>query len=92
MAFPGYRHRQSYPTKIDHHARVAPPSAPYGYVKIEHQAGGVIVESAGERRMFDPGPDLAAHLNTLLAAPLKVEIRSKCGGSLQGNLLNDEVG
>lgn len=58
---------------------------PFGYVRIEYQAGAVMVESAGERRMFEPGADLADFLNRLLGSVLQIEFATVGTQKLRSN-------
>ena len=79
MSLPAYRSRPPYPPSSTRQVTPSRMGAPFGYATIEWQAGGVIVESAGERRMFEPGHDLADFLAHLLGQPLDIQV-SKRGG------------
>ena len=74
MSFPAYGPRQSYSQNAARQVSPSRMGTSFGYVKIEHQAGGIIVESAGERRMFEPGQDLADFLHRLLSKPLDIQV------------------
>ena len=45
-----------------------------GYVNLQFQAGGCIVESSGVKRMFDATPDLAEYLTNPLKKPLGLSV------------------
>ena len=76
MASPAYRRSYYRKQPARHQVSASRLGAPFGYVTIEHQCDVVVVEHAGERRVFNPGQDLADFLDGLLGQPLGIRVIS----------------